>query len=72
MFRLIQVLFRYRALIASLVSRELKARYRGSFLGFLWSFANPILLLVIHFDSHRDGANLFIGEPLSHLDLGLA
>ena len=48
MFRLIQVLFRYRALIASLVSRDLKARYRGSVLGFLWSFANPILLLVTY------------------------
>jgi ABC-type polysaccharide/polyol phosphate export permease len=48
MFRLIQVLFRYRALIASLVSRELKARYRGSVLGFLWSFANPVLLLVTY------------------------
>ena len=29
-------LFRYRPLIQSLVSRELKARYRGSVLGFLW------------------------------------
>lgn len=44
----IQVLIRYRALIASLVSRELKARYRGSVLGFMWSFANPILLLVTY------------------------
>ena len=38
-------LFRYRALIASLVARELKARYRGSVLGFLWTFVNPLLLL---------------------------
>jgi ABC-type polysaccharide/polyol phosphate export permease len=48
MFRLIQVLLRYRALIASLVSRELKARYRGSVLGFLWSFINPLLLLLTY------------------------
>ena len=40
--------FRYRALISSLVARELKARYRGSFLGFLWTFANPLLLLGIY------------------------
>jgi lipopolysaccharide transport system permease protein len=39
-------LVRYRALVASLVSRELKARYRGSVLGFLWSFVNPLLLLL--------------------------
>jgi ABC-type polysaccharide/polyol phosphate export permease len=38
-------LVRFRALVQSLVSRELKARYRGSVLGFLWSFVNPLLLL---------------------------
>ena len=41
-------LFRYRALISSLVARELKARYRGSVLGFFWSIINPLLLLVIY------------------------
>ena len=41
-------LFRYRGLIYSLVARELKARYRGSVLGFLWSFINPLLLLAIY------------------------
>lgn len=39
---------RYRGLIQSLVVRELKARYRGSVLGFFWSFVNPLLLLVIY------------------------
>src|SRR6187399_2762289 len=41
-------LFRYRGLVASLVARELKARYRGSVLGFFWSFINPLLLLSIY------------------------
>jgi lipopolysaccharide transport system permease protein len=41
-------LFRYRLLIQSLVSRELKARYRGSVLGFFWSFVNPLLLLLTY------------------------
>ena len=41
-------LFRYRALIQSLVARDLKARYRGSTLGFVWSFVNPLLLLLIY------------------------
>jgi lipopolysaccharide transport system permease protein len=41
-------LFRYRGLIASLVGRELKARYRGSMFGFFWSFINPLLLLLIY------------------------
>jgi lipopolysaccharide transport system permease protein len=41
-------LLRYRALIQSLVARDLKARYRGSVLGFFWSFVNPLLLLLIY------------------------
>jgi lipopolysaccharide transport system permease protein len=48
MFRNLFQLFRYRGLIQSLVARELKARYRGSVLGFLWSFINPLLLLGIY------------------------
>jgi ABC-type polysaccharide/polyol phosphate export permease len=39
---------RYRGLIQTLVVRELKARYRGSVLGYLWSFINPLLLLLIY------------------------
>jgi ABC-type polysaccharide/polyol phosphate export permease len=39
---------RYRGLIQTLVVRELKARYRGSVLGFFWSFINPLLLLLIY------------------------
>jgi len=41
-------LLKYRQLIQSLVARELKARYRGSVLGFVWSFINPLLLLLIY------------------------
>src|SRR5215831_3153669 len=48
MFDNLAQLVRYRGLIQSLVARELKARYRGSVLGFLWSFINPLLLLLIY------------------------
>jgi ABC-type polysaccharide/polyol phosphate export permease len=48
MIAAIRALVRYRALVQSLVSRELKARYRGSVLGFLWSFVNPLLLLLTY------------------------
>ena len=48
MFSNLANLFRYRGLIQSLVARELKARYRGSVFGFLWSFINPLLLLLIY------------------------
>jgi homopolymeric O-antigen transport system permease protein len=48
MFSNLRTLLRYRGLISSLVARELKARYRGSVFGFLWSFINPLLLLLIY------------------------
>jgi lipopolysaccharide transport system permease protein len=41
-------LYRYRGLIWNLVVRELKARYRGSMLGFMWSFLNPLLLMSVY------------------------
>jgi ABC-type polysaccharide/polyol phosphate export permease len=41
-------LFKYRVLIQSLVGRELKARYRGTVLGFVWSFLNPLLLMLVY------------------------
>jgi lipopolysaccharide transport system permease protein len=41
-------LFRYRGLVQTLVARDLKARYRGSVLGFFWSFFNPLLLLMVY------------------------
>ena len=41
-------LFHYRSLVQTLVVRDLKARYRGSVLGFFWSFANPLLLLMVY------------------------
>ena len=41
-------LYRYRQLIATLTARDLKARYRGSILGYFWSLANPLLLLTVY------------------------
>src|SRR5690349_6144781 len=48
MWRNLASLLRHRGLIQSLVARDLKARYRGSVLGFFWSFVNPLLLLLIY------------------------
>lgn len=48
MFNHFRELFRYRQLITALTARDLKARYRGSILGFFWSLANPLLLLGVY------------------------
>lgn len=44
----LNTVWKYRVLIQNLVSRELKARYRGTVLGFLWSFFNPLLLMTVY------------------------
>jgi lipopolysaccharide transport system permease protein len=41
-------LIRARQLILTLTARDLKARYRGSVLGYFWSLANPLLLLAVY------------------------
>ncbi|MCB0320897.1 MAG: ABC transporter permease [Bdellovibrionales bacterium] len=43
-----QELFKYRALVWALVERHLHARYRGSTLGVLWSFLNPLCLMGVY------------------------
>jgi ABC-2 type transport system permease protein len=35
-------------LLAGLVGKDLKVKYQGSVLGFLWSLANPLLLLAVY------------------------
>ena len=41
-------LVKQRGLIAVLVERELKARYRGTLLGYVWSLVNPLLLIAVY------------------------
>lgn len=48
MFSNLKELWRYRALIRALVARHLVMRYRGSSLGFLWSFLNPLCLMLVY------------------------
>lgn len=44
----IKELYAYREMVFSLVRRDLKGRYKGSVLGFLWTFINPLLQLGIY------------------------
>ncbi len=43
-----QEMIRYRGLIQTLVVRDLKARYRGSTLGLLWTLLNPLFHMAIY------------------------
>jgi len=40
--------WRNRSLITALTKREIQGRYRGSILGILWSFFNPLLMLAVY------------------------
>lgn len=40
-------IIRYRTLLQTLVSRELKVRYKRSVLGVLWTMLNPLLMMIV-------------------------
>lgn len=41
-------LYRYREMLKNLVRKDLRTRYKGSFFGFLWTFINPLLQLLVY------------------------
>jgi lipopolysaccharide transport system permease protein len=38
----------YRGMLWRLITADLRARYKGSVLGFLWTFLNPLLTLLVY------------------------
>lgn len=44
----IRELYAYRQMIVSLVRKDLRGRYQASALGFLWTFINPLLQLIVY------------------------
>ncbi len=48
MIELGRSLYKYRELIGVLVAKQLKLRYRGSVLGYLWTLLNPLLLMLVY------------------------
>ena len=47
--RSVREIWAYRELLGLLVRRELKARYKDSTLGFLWSLLRPLSLLLVYY-----------------------
>ncbi len=41
-------LYNYRQLLKSNVKKEIRGKYKGSFLGVLWSFVNPLLMTLVY------------------------
>lgn len=44
----IKEIYEYRTMISSLIKRDLRGRYKGSVLGFAWTFLNPLLQLAVY------------------------
>lgn len=65
--------YRYKDLVMQLVSRDLKLKYRRSFLGYVWSILNPLLIMLVmtivfsqifRFDIENYPVYLIIGQTL--------
>jgi ABC-2 type transport system permease protein len=41
-------IYKYRNMLLSFVKKDLRTRYKGSFLGFLWTFVNPLMQLIVY------------------------
>lgn len=41
-------LYQYRQLLKSNIKKEIRGKYKGSFLGVLWSFVNPLLSVMVY------------------------
>ena len=46
--KLIKDLYEYRELLKTNVKKDIRGKYKGSFLGILWSFLNPLLMVVVY------------------------
>lgn len=45
---MIKDLYSYRELLKSNIKKEIRGKYKGSFLGVLWSFINPLLSVLVY------------------------
>ena len=66
-------LYRYRALVKQLVIKDIRLKYRRSFLGYIWSVLNPLMVMLVmylvfshmfRFDVENYPAYLIIGQTL--------
>ncbi|MEG2993604.1 MAG: ABC transporter permease [Bacilli bacterium] len=46
--KLFKDLYNYRELLKSNVKKEIRGKYKGSILGVLWSFINPLLMTLVY------------------------
>lgn len=60
-------LWSYRELLRNLVVRDLKARYKSSVLGYVWSLLNPLLMIMLFYIVFR----VLLGSPITNFHIFL-
>ena len=65
-----QKIYKYRELLKTNLNKEIRGRYKNSFLGILWSFLNPLLQLAVY--SVIFGALLAGGDKTYHIYICVA
>ena len=48
MINVFKNLYKYRELLKTNVKKEIRGKYKNSFLGVLWSFLNPLLQIIVY------------------------
>jgi len=46
--KLIEDLYQYRELLVTNIKKEIRGKYKGAWLGFVWSFLNPLFMLLVY------------------------
>jgi lipopolysaccharide transport system permease protein len=69
--RTLIAMYRYRELLKNLVLKDLKLKYRGSVLGFVWSLANPLLMVGVYTIAFRYFLRVNVEGFVFYLMLGL-
>ena len=45
---MIKEIYNYREFLKTNVKKDIRGKYKGSFLGVLWSFINPLLMALVY------------------------
>lgn len=48
MFETLHELIEYRSMVFNMVKRDIRGRYKGSLLGFLWNFVLPLMQIIVY------------------------
>lgn len=66
----LQGLYKYKSLVKQLVTKDIKLKYRRSFLGYVWSVLNPLMIMVVMYMVFSRMFNVTIENYAAYLIIG--